>query len=924
MAEKNFEIINYAPAPAREFVYQRLLDVDARKGKEFLFSIVMAVYNASAYLDQTIQSVLHQDIGFHEHIQLILVDDGSTDNSLEICAKYGAQHPENIVVVHKENGGVSSARNAGLEFVTGRYINFLDSDDYFGLNVCTKVADFFKKNGSFTDIVAIRVELVGAKSGRPGLFDKKYEKGDRVINLWKEPEIYQNSTNNCFISSALMNWLHFDEELNISEDLKLVNTLLMHKYSIGILASCSYYYRITNDDTSLVHGAQRNPVWYFPYLERVAGFLMDTYKTKTGFIPGYIQYTLLRDLYNRFNNNKDFETVITDPEQKRRYKETLFGLLSRIDDSVILRNGFLNSNWQVYFLSIKHGAPKLNCKQAEGKITYAFSGGASVTQTMFQTFSFAKIIGDKLILEGYVPLPNWHGLQEVQIKVSCGNDRVSGGVDEGPRFDNLAFGDEYTLFRHYYRVEIDHLNSDSQPIEITLLVNGYPLSIPLVGYGEWFPLTKKLPDPYYCVDGLCLSTWGVKLVLSRLSLTEWKQREEKTWAFLASSKDRDAAKGLAYRKAYFESRTGKKRKPIWIVSDRHVCGGDNGEAFYRYLLKHKSKEIDAYFALDESSEDFARLKREGFRMLDMTSQEYCDTFVLADVILSSYFDHSEIKPINNEFIRSLITDKKYVFLQHGITKDDVSFYYTRQTMNFSMVVTACPRERDSFVETRNYLLRPEGVALTGFPRYDLLENQPGKVLLVMPTWRNKMVQFGINGLEPQVNPAFVKSSYFRFYHDLLSSEKLHALCRKYGYKISYFPHNNMMPTDVYFKDIEDIEIVEEDRVYATAFAKASVMVTDFSSTAFDFAYLRKPVVYCQGDAEEFFLSHTYRRGYFSYEKDGFGPIFSEVDEVVDYLAKLFENDCRMEPEYLDRTNAFFAFDDNDNSARVYEAVRKLK
>ena len=914
----------YTPSKPREFIYQNLMDVDARRQKPFLFSIVVAVYNAAPFLDETIQSVLSQDIGFDANIQLILVDDGSKDESLDICLKYGREHPENIVVVHKENGGVSSARNAGLHYVSGKYINFLDSDDHFSPNVCSEVAKFFQIHGRYTDIVAVRTVLCGAKTGKPGLFDKKFEKGNRVINLWKEPEIYQNSTNNCFFSSILMNWFHFDESIDISEDLKLINVLLMRRYALGVLSSASYYYRISSDGASLASSARKKPTWYFPYLERVVTYLLDVYQTKAGFVPAYVQYTLLRDLYNRFNGNKEFELVIKGKQEKARYEKLLFSLLSRIDDSVILKNAFLNSNWQVYFLSIKHGAPKMEFIQEEGKIKYTFEGGATITQTMFQCFTFATIQDRKFTLEGYVTLPNWHKEVDLELQVRCGEDQVSGGFDEGVRFDNLAFGNEYWLYRHYYKFEIDHPGTSSDVIEFTLLVNGNPLSIPLNGYGDWFPLTKKLPDPFYCKNGLCLSTWGPRLVLSHLEEPQRIEREEKTWEFLAKDGSPAALAALEYRKAYEQERAKKHRKEIWIVTDRHVCGGDNGEAFYRYLLKEKSKQIDAYFALDGSSPDFERLQNEGFKMIDMTSEEYKKLFVLADCILSSYFDHSEYRPISNEFVRSIVTMKHFVFLQHGITKDDVSFYYTRNTMNFSLFITAAERERASIVETPNYLLSSEKVALTGFPRYDLLENHPKKLLLVMPTWRNKMVQFGMNGQEPVVHPSFPDSYYYHFYHELLSSPRLHEACKKHGYALCYFPHNNMLATDSYFKDIEGIEIREgEDRVYSKAFAEASVMVTDFSSTAFDFAYLRKPVIYVQGDAEEFFSSHTYRKGYFDYEKDGFGPVLAKVEEAVSYLERLMEQDCKPEEKYLERINSFFAFDDKENCRRVFDAVAAL-
>ena len=90
-------------------------------------SIIVPCYNVEAYLPNCIESVLHQS---YPHWELILVDDGSPDRCGEICDRY-AQKDNRIKVVHKQNGGLSSARNAGLDIMEGEYVSFLDSDDYW-------------------------------------------------------------------------------------------------------------------------------------------------------------------------------------------------------------------------------------------------------------------------------------------------------------------------------------------------------------------------------------------------------------------------------------------------------------------------------------------------------------------------------------------------------------------------------------------------------------------------------------------------------------------------------------------------------------------------------------------------------------------------------------------------------------------------
>ncbi len=96
------------------------------KQSEDLISIIVPVYNVEKYLRKCIDSIVNQT---YKNLEIILVDDGSTDDSGKICDEF-AEKDGRIKVIHKENGGLSSARNAGLEIAAGKYLGFVDSDDY--------------------------------------------------------------------------------------------------------------------------------------------------------------------------------------------------------------------------------------------------------------------------------------------------------------------------------------------------------------------------------------------------------------------------------------------------------------------------------------------------------------------------------------------------------------------------------------------------------------------------------------------------------------------------------------------------------------------------------------------------------------------------------------------------------------------------
>ena len=128
----------------------------------------------------------------------------------------------------------------------------------------------------------------------------------------------------------------------------------------------------------------------------------------------------------------------------------------------------------------------------------------------------------------------------------------------------------------------------------------------------------------------------------------------------------------------------------------------------------------------------------------------------------------------------------------------------------------------------------------------------------------------------------------------------------------------------YFGCSDQIRILERHTRYREVFAISRLIVTDYSSAVFDFAYLKKPVLYYQADVEEFFSGkHVCRKGYFDYERDGFGEVSYTAAELVERLIAYMQNGCRMKDLYRKRVEDTFPYNDCRNCARVYEEVRKL-
>lgn len=117
-------------------------------------SVIIPIYNSEAYIEKCVSSVLNQT---EKNIEVILVDDGSVDNSLKICKKISLQD-DRVVVLHQENSGVSAARNKGISFAKGKYIGFVDSDDWIAPNMYEKMLCEAEKTSA--DIVMCDAETV--------------------------------------------------------------------------------------------------------------------------------------------------------------------------------------------------------------------------------------------------------------------------------------------------------------------------------------------------------------------------------------------------------------------------------------------------------------------------------------------------------------------------------------------------------------------------------------------------------------------------------------------------------------------------------------------------------------------------------------------------------------------------------------------
>jgi CDP-glycerol glycerophosphotransferase (TagB/SpsB family) len=384
------------------------------------------------------------------------------------------------------------------------------------------------------------------------------------------------------------------------------------------------------------------------------------------------------------------------------------------------------------------------------------------------------------------------------------------------------------------------------------------------------------------------------------------------WSFAQS------LRAFSVRRAYRAAKS-QQTKPIWLYSDRVDAAGDNAEVFFEYCAK-KRPGLEHVFIISKDSPDAARLRKIG-RVVEFKSLEHKLFFLLAD---KYFLSHPE-----TPFINSFGSKKKcyedlinvdLIFLQHGITKDDLSDWLGKDKMGFSLIVTAAQKEYDSFLDAP-YGYTAKNLVKCGFPRYDKLENKPARKILIMPTWRQNLA--GKENHQTDLrnyNPEFKDSEYCKFYNDLINDARILDAMKKAKISGEFYLHPALEAQTRDFAS-DGFTVMTPPYNYTRAFAEGNLLVTDYSSVAFDFAYLKKPVIYCQFDQKEVYGgNHISTKNYISFKTDGFGPVVTDYESTVREILNYIKNNFKNPEKYQKRADKFYFHHDRKNCQRLLEAV----
>lgn len=353
------------------------------------------------------------------------------------------------------------------------------------------------------------------------------------------------------------------------------------------------------------------------------------------------------------------------------------------------------------------------------------------------------------------------------------------------------------------------------------------------------------------------------------------------------------------------------KKKIYIIGERSDQCQDNGYHLFKYV-RENFKDDKFYYCIEKESKQLDKIRYLG-NILYYKSFKHYLYYILAEKLICAHVgsctpDTAVIwKLESKEYI-----NKKRFFIQHGITKEELpQLMYPK--VKFETFVCGAKAEY-SFV--KDIFGFPEGIVkYLGLCRFDNLHNFKVKnQILVMPTWRQ---WFGMNGNNELSKEEFKKSEYFEKYYRLINNLELNEVLKENDMELIFYPHHEMQRYIELFKSKFNNVIIADKKIYdvQTLLKESEILITDYSSIAFDFAYMKKSVIYYQFDKEEYDSKH-YAKGYFDYKEDGFGPIVEDINQLMYAIKISKKNDLK----YVTRKDKFFELYDNKNCERHYKEI----
>lgn len=839
-------------------------------------SVVVAVYNAQPWLDRFFASLRRQTL---RDFEVLMVDDGSTDESAAMIAEMAGADPRFRLVRLPVNAGAGTARNTGIREAKGETLCFADPDDLLPETSLEVRYTAYKRHNAI-------VRACHDEIGDDGSMRNHETRPDRLPEIFSPVDEAERVGVNPFLC-AHWTWLFptellrrhkilNGENMRTAEDIVLLNKLFFHVNRMVWIPDTVYFWMKHEESLSTTRYTAEH---YENYFQCCDVFYREAGKHRRmeladQFFDGYLALYpghLLAQAARGGSDETDAQKLIA---ATARIAER-YAVFKRCAE-VLRRNpahyaglcrlmAALQSDNQSALLRLVESQRVFNRLMEEKKFEGVREAGWS-----------RQVSFDKLDREA--------GLVRARY-LFCDNrpeERfVSGGRDAQPAYAKnrtVHTGDGYVIFERILWLPL--------PLE-----ENERIALTVAGQGS-----------------------GLDHTASQLR------------AAFAPRPLNDAGFPPDVRALRRLARSGpvrEKFRDAWLFMDRDTEADDNAEHLYRWV-RSEHPEINAWFVLREDSHDWPRLEAEGFRLVAHGTMEHFALFLSAGKLVSSQMDHYIYAPLEERYY-SDFQKPTFICLQHGVIKEDLSSWLN--PVPIDMFVTTTPAEYSSIVaDGTAYVMTKKEVRLTSLPRFDALL-EPVKqenTVLVMPTWRADLVgEWDGKGQRRERNADFYSSSYVATWKDVFDDERFKALLDHYGYGVIFFAHPGFeqyldgMPFPAYVDKRS-----KRHGSLMNLMKQSRVMITDFSSVAYDMAHAKRAVLYYQPEDEaEYARRQNRKTGFFRYSTMGFGPVCHDRNALLAALEETLRAGGVPAPEYARREKNTFSHHDRRSCRRVFESIQ---
>lgn len=367
-----------------------------------------------------------------------------------------------------------------------------------------------------------------------------------------------------------------------------------------------------------------------------------------------------------------------------------------------------------------------------------------------------------------------------------------------------------------------------------------------------------------------------------------------------------------------------KNRRIWLVGgNAGELYVDNARAIYEYV--RSKKEIEEFWVLNENSS--IKDKIPGEILIKGSVNAYLH-FMNAEVVMFSHSISADIVPFL--YVVPLLNKFHYktlkVFLNHGTVglKKRKALNAKTEKIVEKMVqsydLNICDSKFEEDVKSKSWWNVPKkSTFVTGYPRYDKLYNANirGKEIFFMPTWR-PWLKNNVDDIQ--------KTEYFKNIINLLQNETLNKILEIKNIKMTVYIHQLMHEYFDNFNDVKlrkNINILPKDAEITKEIMKSNMLITDYSSIAYDYLYMDMPILFYQFDKDEY---EEKIGSYIDLNTELFGEVAYTSEECVEKIVKIINNDWKHLENVLEKVERlrpkFLEYTDKNNSKRVYELIEQ--